>query len=260
MQNPKESLVVHNPNHEIVTFRLDKGLDDDIASKSRHKQRRLIRALSHNVALPSRQSVDLVVVSGLTLKEIKDSPEYLQMQNRFQVMHDSSLVVEPVEEVDDTTCTEVLQDMYDPSLVDGPVEVDPIDVDDIDGVQLEDKVGTLDEVLQDEYPDAVVEPEVVIEEPVEAPVEEPEDAEPKELTTETKAQHEELAQELIDSGAEELELPGKEPVYDEHEPEPEPEPEPVEEPVAEVKPAPKKAKRKAKKKVAKKATKRGKKS
>lgn len=125
----KESLVLHNPNHEIISFRLDKGVDDNIAKMSRHKQRRLIRCFSYNVALPSRQSVDLVKLSGLTVKEIKESTEYLQMQNHFQVLYDSSLVTEPVEEVED---------------------VDPIDAEDIDGILIEDQAETLDEIFEEE--------------------------------------------------------------------------------------------------------------
>jgi hypothetical protein len=138
-----ESLVVHNPNHEIISFRLDKGLDTDIASKSKAKQKKLIRTFSYNVALPSRRSVDLVVLSGLTLQEIKASPEYLQMQKKFTVMYDSSLAdVEP----------EVVEDSE-------TEDVDAVEAEDLDAVLPEDELESVEELMQEEYPEAII-PEI----------------------------------------------------------------------------------------------------
>jgi len=127
----KESLVIHNPTHSVLCFRLDKCADGDIAQMAMHKQKRLVRTFSYNVTVPSRKSVDLVELSGLTLREIKDSPEYLQMQKYFQVMHDSSLLT-----------PEVLIE-----------EVDPVEVEDLDVVQPEDEIESVEHELVVEAPD-----------------------------------------------------------------------------------------------------------
>jgi hypothetical protein len=169
----KESLIVHNPNHEDVTFRLDKGLDDSIAQLAYYKQKKLIRAFSYNARVPSRQSVDLVALSGLTLKEVKNSAEFIQMLGRLTILYDSS---KPEETLIDEREKE-------------SVELDSVEVEDIDPVLPEDEIEHVEDELhpEGEVPDldavekedVITEDEVVAELPVEDPeVEEPEVIEP----------------------------------------------------------------------------------
>jgi len=162
-----ESLIVHNPNHSIISFRLDKGLDADIASKSKAKQKKLIRTFSHNVALPSRQSVDLVVLSGLTLREIKASPEYLQMQRHFTVMYDSSLAeVEETEEETKPSSEALIAQEKAKELED----LDPVEAEDLDTVLPEDELESVDEFMHEEYPEEVeIESKIEAKDPARAP-------------------------------------------------------------------------------------------
>lgn len=86
----KEYLEVHNPSPNQIIFRLDKGLNPELAVMPLHKRKRLMRAHSFNVVIPSGQSKELVSLSGLTLSEIKDSTEFRQMKSRLVIVRDSS--------------------------------------------------------------------------------------------------------------------------------------------------------------------------
>ena len=128
---PREYIEVHNPHRADITFRLDKAVDSTISAMAMHKQKRLLRTYSYNAKVPSRQSVELVSLSGLSLKEIKESTEFRQMLPRLVVIADSSVV----KEID-------IQ------------QVDPVEIDDIDPVLPEDEIEeVIPEETQEEAPE-----------------------------------------------------------------------------------------------------------
>jgi hypothetical protein len=88
-----ESLVVFNLTNQNVTFTLEQlYTEDDLLEKNYYHRRRIMRKRVP-VTLKPAHSLDLVQFSGLTIKDIKSSTDYLHVvnyPNRIKVMFDSS--------------------------------------------------------------------------------------------------------------------------------------------------------------------------
>lgn len=90
-----EKFVVLNPTHGNISFVVfPDTVANSVAHVSSHKRRRLVRGKSTPVNILSRHSVDLVALTGFSIKEIKETLELHQFirQGLLVVIEDSSSI------------------------------------------------------------------------------------------------------------------------------------------------------------------------